>query len=308
MSEYFPPVGPPFIGPYWSYPGATLSQRVLPRLQAGSRPLLGDHGIPDFLGHLQVQTPRPVGAIQYWGLTPPPIPPPAVSPTESYPAGVRDRVEYFDAARSTRPLNALTNTNDFFLPGRYAFEITRFRVRQGETAVLQRIATWGRLDWTDGETNQPSIEIRNGSASTASAVQVEQTPFPEGYPVDGLLNSGRINLGYRLIVQGVPGSMTSAREPSLISTTVAPSVLPLGQNLISPWEDQRYIWDGTYTDDNYWVLGGQCLVRLFCVINIEQNDQPTDRIWSPLIGGRLSGWTQKNGPNGGAERAATRWI
>jgi hypothetical protein len=74
--------------------------------------------------------------------------------------------------------------------------------------------------------------------------------------------------------------------------------LPLADNIVSPWTDMRYYWESRYTTGHQWIRGGHSLVRFFVAMTSGIG------FWQVEVCGRLAGFWQYAGRDGGALRNA----
>ncbi len=205
------------------------------------------------------------------------------SHVDTYPVASAERVQWFEPFRCVgiTPLSTVPRV----------FELLRVQAVDFATTVLERIATYllaQGLDATGAPVGPPFV---TNACSDPCAFPLVH---PEGVVV------GNLNVRWRLVADPNPPDREGA--PPVMLVAAPPEMVPVGYPIfgIPPvWPDLRFTWGGTYTVDNYSLIMGNVLLRMFIEIST-----PAPTRWRVQAGGLLGGFTQNTGPLCAALRAA----
>lgn len=208
------------------------------------------------------------------------------------PDALGGRVRYFD--KQHRVDMTVNDSTTITADGVYAVELVRVPYHTYGTGVLERIATWARLDFDGGNV----IEVSRDPPTFGAAG--EASPYP--YPLLGV-----VTISHELVLQRVAeNTLGVSVEPNFAAPAASNpnAIIPWDEALIPRWSDSRYVYGHRYTEDHHWVVGSRSILRLFAIVTVDGlgNDQSLE----VSLAGRLSGYWTRVGRYSGAVHAATR--
>lgn len=204
-----------------------------------------------------------------------------------------EKVRYYDVVGRRAPYFAAPG--DELPPGVHTLELVRQAVPVNSVAVIETIATWLRLHAANAGGEALDLELFNGVVLAPVLAQGSPFPFPLTHP-----NGGTLAVRFTLIREGVPDAGVGV-QPQFVGPQVAtPAFIPCDHPVLSPWDDMRYPWDASDSNNQSWIVGDRSLLRLFATLTITQNP------WRVEISGRLAGYIQITGYLRAALAAATQ--
>ena len=211
----------------------------------------------------------------------------------SHPDQHTEKVRYFNVANRQIPIQ---RGQPLLGAGVHTIELVRQAIPGRAVCCLEQIATWLRLSYLDENFLVQFLELYDGTIAPPFTAQGSPFPFTIIHPVGG----GTLSVKYTLIRECVPDAGFGV-QPAFVGPTVAtPIIIPTDIPILTPWEDQRYNWNGSASSDLYWVIGDRSILRLFATITITGAQQ-----WIVEIAGRLSGYNTVTGYLKKALEAAT---
>lgn len=206
----------------------------------------------------------------------------------SHPYAHNERIQYLDVVRDVNILRGRT------LDGQArVWELVRMPFVYWGVGVVERVAVNVIAQALDGDgvAVGPAFNV----ATLGPLFQLgspNPCPFPIAHPIADL---APLTLEFSLL--NYIHSRRISDEPPMLTAALA-TQLPLADNIVSPWSDMRYFWESRYSTGNQWIRGGHSLVRFFVAITSGAG------VWELQVCGRLSGFWQYAGRDGGALRNA----
>lgn len=221
------------------------------------------------------------------------------------PADVPGRIEAFDHVRQVDQVQTLDDDGNptADLEGvELAVEVGRVIFGAHATAILERVATWLRVDFfTDPETAAGSFEFSTNDPVPGSTRVASPFPFP--FAIDNAHPTVRASWALKL--QGIADASAGALPAVAAPLGGAPSVVvPSSPSIVTRWSDMRYVWGSRYTEGHDWVMPGGTMLRLFCILNVSALDG--DSFVRVSVGSRLAGYHTAVSRMRSALRAATQ--
>lgn len=220
----------------------------------------------------------------------------------AFPAFDREAVVWFDDIGKFNLPAQTVEANAVF-----SCEVARCDSQSYGMVVVQRLATWARVQAIDADGNPDgnSIDLAetfNNDAPTLGRAFGSPFPFPLVHPSDP---SRSLTIEWRLVYQDVPSLSTSV--PVILPPGAGTQRVPAARTW-KAWDDMRYGYGSRYTTGMQIQYTGHGIWRLFAIAKVAGLTEVGGLGFSVQVGGRLAGFTQLGGDYSRARLDATRRL